>query len=276
MATGDQDTDLFLQVWQVEIARAIEIFTGEKPELTCRREERAGAVEDAASYLWWRQEFAADQAFVIWTGAREDAWIALGGGHAPDERCKQVYLDILRQTHDGVANSLGGRTGKSYRCLSGEAKSPGRMDGMDFREVEIGLSGKLLPCFLLAIEARPMAATVAGVSDREITESGTMKPLTALPATVLARLMQVELPLAVSLGSAVMPIREILKIAPGSLVELDRTAADYVDLLVHGTVIARGEIVSVKGNYGVRVKEIISRQDRLELPSNQLDSSFTE
>jgi flagellar motor switch protein FliN len=82
---------------------------------------------------------------------------------------------------------------------------------------------------------------------------------------MLRRLMDLELPLAVALGRAVLPIEDILKMTSGSLIELDRSVGDYVDLMVHGTVVARGEIVSVKGNYGVRIKEIISRQDRLAL-----------
>ncbi len=82
---------------------------------------------------------------------------------------------------------------------------------------------------------------------------------------MLRRLMDLELPLAVTLGRAVLPIEDILKITSGSLIELDRSVGEHVDLMVHGTIVARGEIVSVKGNYGVRIKEIISRQDRLAL-----------
>ena len=82
---------------------------------------------------------------------------------------------------------------------------------------------------------------------------------------MLERLMDLELPLAVSLGRALMPIQDILKLTSGSLIELDRNVGEFVDLMVHGTLVARGEIVSVKGNYGVRIKEIISREDRLKL-----------
>jgi len=82
---------------------------------------------------------------------------------------------------------------------------------------------------------------------------------------MLQRLMDLEMPIAVVLGRAVLPIGEILKITSGSLIGLDRNVGEYVDLMVHGTVVARGEIVSVKGNYGVRIKEIMSRQDRLAL-----------
>ena len=77
--------------------------------------------------------------------------------------------------------------------------------------------------------------------------------------------MNLELPLSVALGRAVMPIRDVLRVTSGSMIELDRTVDDYVELIVHGTVVARGEVVSVKGNYGVRIKEIISRNDRLTL-----------
>ena len=82
---------------------------------------------------------------------------------------------------------------------------------------------------------------------------------------MLRRLMDLELPLAVTLGRAVLPIEDILKLTSGSLIELDRNVGEYVDLTVQGTIVARGEIVSVKGNYGIRIKEIISRQDRLAL-----------
>lgn len=85
------------------------------------------------------------------------------------------------------------------------------------------------------------------------------------PSPMLERLMDLELQLAVALGRAVLPIQDVLKITPGTLIELDRNVGEYVDLAVHGTVVARGEIVSVQGNYGVRIKEIISREDRLAL-----------
>jgi flagellar motor switch protein FliN/FliY len=82
---------------------------------------------------------------------------------------------------------------------------------------------------------------------------------------MLSRLMDLQLPVTVLLGRAVLPIRDVLKISSGSLIELDRQINDYVEVMVHGTVVARGEIVSVRGNYGVRIKEIISRQDRIAL-----------
>jgi flagellar motor switch protein FliN len=82
---------------------------------------------------------------------------------------------------------------------------------------------------------------------------------------MLRELTDLELPLALALGQTVLPIQDILKITPGSLIELERNVGEYVDLTVHGTVVARGEIVSVQGNYGVRIKQVISREERLTL-----------
>ena len=83
---------------------------------------------------------------------------------------------------------------------------------------------------------------------------------------MLGRFMDLELPLAVALGRAAIPIHELLRMKAGSLIELNRSAGEYVDMIIHGAVVARGEIVSVKGSYGIRIKELISRNARLNLP----------
>ena len=74
-----------------------------------------------------------------------------------------------------------------------------------------------------------------------------------------------RVPVAVVLGRAKLQIRDVLKLTAGSLVELDRRAGDFVDIVVHNSVVARGEVVSVGGNYGVRIQEVISRSDRFAL-----------
>jgi flagellar motor switch protein FliN/FliY len=85
------------------------------------------------------------------------------------------------------------------------------------------------------------------------------------PYSMLDRLMDLQLPISVLLGQTSMPIRDALKITSGSIVELDRQLGDYVEVMIHGTVVARGEIVAVRGYYGIRIKEVISRKDRIAL-----------
>ncbi len=84
-------------------------------------------------------------------------------------------------------------------------------------------------------------------------------------ANNISLLLDVELPLTVSFGQTYMPIRDILRLSAGSVVELDCTADHPVSLVINNRVIARGSAVVIDGSYGVRIEEIISRQDRLLL-----------
>jgi flagellar motor switch protein FliN/FliY len=78
-------------------------------------------------------------------------------------------------------------------------------------------------------------------------------------------LLDVELPVSISFGHARLPLKDVLKLTTGSVVELDRQPEEAVDVIVNNTVIARGEVVVVEGNYGVRISQIINRQTRLAL-----------
>lgn len=68
--------------------------------------------------------------------------------------------------------------------------------------------------------------------------------------------MDVELNVSLRFGQCKLPLREVLDLASGSVIELDRDVDDPVELLLDGKVIARGEAVIVDGNYGLRVIEI--------------------
>jgi flagellar motor switch protein FliN len=70
-------------------------------------------------------------------------------------------------------------------------------------------------------------------------------------------LLGLELPVSISFGRARIELKNLLGLAPGSVVELDRSPADLVDVIVKDIVIARGELVAVDGNYAVRVREVI-------------------
>jgi flagellar motor switch protein FliN len=76
-------------------------------------------------------------------------------------------------------------------------------------------------------------------------------------------LLDVALPIAVSFGRTSLQIREVLKLNTGSIVELDRFVTDPVEVIVNNCVIARGEVVVVDGNYGVRINQLASREERL-------------
>jgi flagellar motor switch protein FliN/FliY len=79
----------------------------------------------------------------------------------------------------------------------------------------------------------------------------------------LELLMDVELAVMLRFGSRQATLREVLDLATGAVLELDREIQEPVDLVLHGKVIARGEVVVVDGNYGVRVIEVASPQQRV-------------
>jgi flagellar motor switch protein FliN len=76
-------------------------------------------------------------------------------------------------------------------------------------------------------------------------------------------ILDVELEVAVSFGETQMPLRDVLKLGVGSVIELDKGVNDLVTILVNDKPIARGEVVMIDGNYGVRVLQVESTADRI-------------
>lgn len=77
-------------------------------------------------------------------------------------------------------------------------------------------------------------------------------------------LMDVELPVSIELGRTRMNISDILSLGPGSIVELDKLVGEPVDLLVNQKKVARGEVVVVEENFGLRITQLISPEERLK------------
>jgi len=74
----------------------------------------------------------------------------------------------------------------------------------------------------------------------------------------LDMLHDVEMEVSAELGRTRMSVRELLSLSPGAIVELDRAAGSPADLLVNGRLIARGEVVVVDENFGIRITEIVA------------------
>lgn len=77
-------------------------------------------------------------------------------------------------------------------------------------------------------------------------------------------LLDIELETTLRFGERSMVLRDVLELGPGAIIELDRQIDEPVELLVGNKVIARGEVVIVDGNYGLRVMEMASRQERID------------
>jgi flagellar motor switch protein FliN/FliY len=85
-----------------------------------------------------------------------------------------------------------------------------------------------------------------------------IEPSKPRESDTIGLLMHVPLHLTAELGSCKLSVAEVLKLGTGSIVELDRNANHPVDLLVNNRPIARGEIVAVDDNFGLRIIEILA------------------
>lgn len=76
-------------------------------------------------------------------------------------------------------------------------------------------------------------------------------------------ILDIPLDVTVELGRVRMLIKDVLELSSGSIIELDRVAGEPVDLLVNGRLVAKGEVVVIEDNFGLRITEIISPADRV-------------
>ncbi|MFH1688294.1 MAG: flagellar motor switch protein FliN [bacterium] len=82
-------------------------------------------------------------------------------------------------------------------------------------------------------------------------------------------LMDVNLPVSIELGRTQMSISDILSLGPGSVVELNKLAGEPVDLMVNYKIVARGEVVVIDENFGVRITQLLTTEERLKVLGEQ-------
>ncbi len=96
------------------------------------------------------------------------------------------------------------------------------------------------------------------------------KPAQAAPETKPASevsldlILDVGVTLALEIGRTRIKVRDLLQLSAGSILELDRLAGEPLDVLVNGVRVARGEVVVVNDNFGVRLTEVVSPRERIE------------
>jgi len=174
---------------------------------------------------------------------------------------KAGWAELLQETLNAAAGELLAKTGKKCRIekfeeSSGEAKVS--------RTFQLK-SGDRSWTILVRDEVRtpkPVAAAEAGLP----AESTQARTPAAAPSLTpgLELLLDVELEASLRFGCREMPLGEILDLGPGDVVQLDRHVSDPVDLIVGDKIVARGEVVLVNGNFGLRVTEVAAPRKRLE------------
>ena len=123
------------------------------------------------------------------------------------------------------------------------------MSGINGSQTNTGFSGSEMPP--LGLGAAPFPSFGGG---------GVAEAVSSRPIDLI---MDIPLEVTVELGRIRMLIKDVLDLASGSIVELDRVAGEPVDLLVNGRLVAKGEVVVIEDNFGIRITEIVSPAERV-------------
>src|SRR5271157_1694158 len=175
---------------------------------------------------------------------------------------KEAVVELVQQWADLAAGALEADFGKLSPQVALEESSPQRCSAAKLLHAN---DGSVSIAALLEIDEN------LGTALERLTDS----PAKTSPEMASARieglvrqgnlglLMDVELSVMLQFGCRQATLREVLELATGAVLELDREIEQPVDLLLNGRVIARGEVVVIEGNYGLRVTEVASAQQRL-------------
>jgi flagellar motor switch protein FliN len=234
-----------------------------------------------AEMLWWEQPLSISLApapqMKIWVGAPRAAWEqagtltlkAAGLDTVEIDEARNTWLEILGQALSPVARAIGGILGREVTCESGTGRAPDA-DITEWASVTLTFEDMALAPLLVAISPALLEIVTAPVPvEEEATGLAPVRPSDAEGAVSPARartmslLMDVDLPVSISFGKTQLAMKDVIKLTSGSIVELNRGVNEPVEILVNQCLIARGEVVVVDGNYGVRILEIATRHERL-------------
>lgn len=159
--------------------------------------------------------------------------------------------DLLRNTLSQAATALGMRADAEGFELT--------LEGLEPRTAGTGRDSGFM-AFAISAPALPEPLTVAlAVVDAT---AGRLAPADDRVGGRIDVILDIELPVVVRFGHTELPIRALSRLGPGSVIDLGRSPDDPVEVLVSNRVVARGEVVIVGGNYGVRILDVSSQSER--------------
>ncbi len=103
----------------------------------------------------------------------------------------------------------------------------------------------------------------AGSLEPSATDLADDQVLTAPPQVNLDVILDVPVTLSLEVGRTRLPIRSLLQLNQGSVVELERAAGDPLDVFVNGTLVAHGQVVVVNEKFGIRLIDVVSPAERI-------------
>ena len=265
-----------LQEFADGLVAAFEGMTGSRPEISF---EVLPALPTTETYEFrWQQSFNSLSAPAYIAIKREDVLAAgqqvmsaAGVDDCSPEDLKSTFIETLGQAFSMLARSFTARlqreitpsAGREHSELSTEAQWGSVRVSFSNAQIALaaGFPAALLEAFAPIQKAQAACAGADAGSSVALPTPASRGPVDESQTFDL--LLDVELPVSVSFGHAYVPLKDVLKLTTGSIVELSRAIVEPVDIVVNNCVIAKGEVVVVEGNFGVRIQHVVSRTERL-------------
>jgi len=209
------------------------------------------AQDDAGTWTWWSGGLSTHPGAAFFIGAPEETWEKLGRDGSSGNAREDASALISRCFAKAVEEHFGNRAAAQDSGSSGAPSGDLTRIAIEIRYPagEWPAAGCVLsPEFEEALKGLEKTQPAAPVSS----PAGRMKPSDML--------MHVQVPVSVSFGATQIRMKDLLNLTAGSVVELDQSLHDNVEVRVNDRVIARGEVVAVDGCYGVRVLELVSEE----------------
>ncbi len=266
------DSAQFLQVWSESTSEVLGKVAGipftcsvtqEKPaELPPAAETDQWNVMTASGALRGEMSLRLSSAAILRLGQ-----IFMSEPPAPDAQLtsdhSESVAELLRQIAGVVSTSAKARWGVFQLLVEAAISAPSwppaetfwlraADDSANPIFLEFGLSAALVA----QLRVQPSDAATEPAPNVATSVSAAAEPESSQVPATLDLLKDVQLSMTLRFGSRTLPLRDVLDLGPGSVVELDRRVQEPVELLLDGKLIARGEVVVIERSYGLRVTEI--------------------
>lgn len=172
---------------------------------------------------------------------------------------RDAVIELLRQVSGIVSTTAKARWGEIQLLVERATAPPSWPSALTFwlQAGEEGPAAMVLEAGMSAALAAELRAEKAGTA-KVAANSAPIAPSSDAqqsPGT-MDLLMDVQLAMTMRFGARRMLLEEVLELSPGVVIELDRRVQEPVDLLLDGRLVARGEVVVIEGNYGLRVTDV--------------------
>lgn len=262
--TSSVASEMIEQMLAEALGSALTATTGESVQM-----RRTAAQElPTASPTWFLSELRGFPGIGLLLGCMREVWVSTGrklldpagSVEGDDETALSAVRDIVAKALNTFASALSAKLkrGIAFEPLRELTAAPDSVSLDALTGLELEFHDESRVALNLFVDPQLTAALCA--DEKVMTSSPAGSPVNTKNLDLL---LDVEMPVSVSFGRAQLPLKYLIKLTTGSIVELGRSVSEPVDIIVNNTVVARGEVVVVGGNFGVRIKEILSKQDRL-------------